>query len=276
MTKLFLKNTPSGERGPISRINQMKQPSEKPYVKSLSAILLQELQMRQEKNPRYSLRSFARDLQLSPAMLSLVINDNRRLSREAASRIAARLSLPILETIKERKADEAYQRAADEESLLSKWYILALFSLARFKNNSSTPEWIARRLGITPRQASKALNILIRLGLVEITHDRLRPVRHNIETQTDIPSKAIRDYHRQNLKRAIESLDKDVLENREIRSITLACSEKDMRLAKTYILNFTHRFCKKFETANATDVYTLSVQYIPATVKRIRQNTEEL
>ncbi len=268
MTNLPLQNKSVASRIGNLWVMRMKR-LENRFENSLGNALLVELRRRQEKNRRYSLRSFARDLRLSPAMLSQVINDNRQLSRATLARIAIVLNLPSLETLAQPAVDMSYHRPDDEISFVSDWYNTALFCLARLKGTQASPQWISRQLGISIRQAKKSLDNLIRLGLVEILNDQLKASRLNVETTTDIPSETIRGYHRQNLKRAMMSLENEPVERRDITSITLAFAEKDMKQAKEYIRKFSRRFTKKFEVPNATDVYTLAVQFIPATVKPV-------
>lgn len=56
------------------------------------------LRRRQNRNAAYSLRAFARDLEIAPAHLSQVLNGKRRLSPDLASRLASKLSLNIRQT----------------------------------------------------------------------------------------------------------------------------------------------------------------------------------
>src|ERR1700733_8832696 len=51
------------------------------------------LEERTSKNAHYSLRAFARDLELSPQMLSFVLNKKRDLSPGSAAEVAERLEL---------------------------------------------------------------------------------------------------------------------------------------------------------------------------------------
>lgn len=56
-----------------------------------------ELDQRKEKNPNYSLRSFARSLAMSPSLLSRVCNGSVKLSTKAASIIIARTDMHELD-----------------------------------------------------------------------------------------------------------------------------------------------------------------------------------
>src|SRR6185312_5868861 len=118
----------------------------------------------------------------------------------------------------------------------------------------ANPEWISRRLGISEAQAKRAVNCLCRLGLIEVRADHMVRIKSNFETATDVPSSVIRNIHRQNLKRAQISLERDSVQSRDITSMTLAFSEKDMNRAKEYLWKICEKFSKKFESMNGTDV----------------------
>lgn len=58
----------------------------------LRALLAQELARRQSRNLRYSLRAFARDLQLSPSFLCQILSSKRGFSSKSAERISSALA----------------------------------------------------------------------------------------------------------------------------------------------------------------------------------------
>ena len=58
---------------------------------SCRVILQQTLFSKQQKNRRYSLRAFARDLKISPSFLSEVLNGKYGISKQLAGQIADRL-----------------------------------------------------------------------------------------------------------------------------------------------------------------------------------------
>lgn len=55
------------------------------------SFLKQELDRRKEKNPFYSLRAFARDLEMSPQMVSQLLRGKRHLSVISVSKVADKL-----------------------------------------------------------------------------------------------------------------------------------------------------------------------------------------
>jgi plasmid maintenance system antidote protein VapI len=60
--------------------------------KNVSLTILNEtFSEKKKRNPNYSLRAFARDLEISASNLSTILNGKKRLSSEQACRIAVRL-----------------------------------------------------------------------------------------------------------------------------------------------------------------------------------------
>ena len=62
--------------------------------------LQQELERRCQKNPRYSLRSFAKYLEIDPSALSKILNGKRPLGKRLIRRFAFKLALTQEETLK--------------------------------------------------------------------------------------------------------------------------------------------------------------------------------
>jgi hypothetical protein len=60
-------------------------------MESIPAILRTVWLARKDRNRRYSLRAFARQLQLSPSFLHEILHGKKRLSRRTAERVASTL-----------------------------------------------------------------------------------------------------------------------------------------------------------------------------------------
>lgn len=240
-------------------------------------ILLTELARRKRANPVYSLRAFARNLGMSPAHLSLVLNGKKRLTPRLARESAERLSLspdersrflastvPGLE-FEDRKEDSERLLSEDEFKLISDWYHLAILSLAKTKKNIANPRLIGKNLGVDPILIKEALARLIRLGFLEIKNNKLVLTTAPLRTSTDVPSEAIRRYHRQTLNLALTKIDTVPVAKREFSAITMAVDVEKLPKAKLMIESFKRKLCKELETSSAQDVFTLSIQLFPLT-----------
>jgi len=239
-------------------------------------LLLQELTKRQTRNSAYSLRAFARDLGIGVTSLSDVLADKRNLSKTNLAKVMERLAVSPLE---QEKLWENYKenmsRSQDDEDralleedvfrMIADWHYLAVWSLAKVKNNQASPDWIAKRLGLTREQAEDAVERLIRLKLVRKAHGRLQRTSNSLSTTVDIPSAAIRKHHSQNLRLADESLQRDPVERREFGSVTMSVNPEKLAQAKAILLKTRKKISDLLETGEPTEVYTLSFQLFPLT-----------
>ncbi|MGE3260163.1 MAG: DUF4423 domain-containing protein [Bacteriovoracia bacterium] len=237
---------------------------------TITEILRQHLADCQAANPGYSLRAMARDLSVSPASLSLTIAGKRQLSRKNLELVAAKLGLSPMEVEKLRwdsprvSDDQARPRLLreDEFRLIADWYYFAILNLAKISNKAE-PAWISKRLGIPVIVAATALERLVRMELLEVSRGRLRRTSKPLSTTNDIPSNAIRNHHRQNLKRAELALENVAVERREFFTKTAAVNTKNLPKAKAAIRRFQDELIGLLENGDADEVYTLGIQLFP-------------
>jgi uncharacterized protein (TIGR02147 family) len=157
-------------------------------------LLRRELEQRMTRNPRYSLRAFAKDMKVAPALMSDILNGKRGLSRESATALSKRLGFTKTETevfcdlveskharskivrlqatarLKDRAAQGVVLKflTLDQEkfNLLSDWYHLAIVELMKTPNYKDDPAWIAKRLGLAAHQVSTALERMEKLSVI--------------------------------------------------------------------------------------------------------------
>jgi uncharacterized protein (TIGR02147 family) len=257
-------------------------------------ILSEDLEKRCEKNPSYSLRAFARDLNLSPSHLSGVLAGRYGLSREGASDIAKRLSLSKYETdlfiqsVESRHArskamrEQATKQLArlqrriktqgrlqlDQFRVISDWFHFAILELTYLKNFRSDIHWIAKALNIHPEAATGAVNRLKRMKMLTTEKPRWAPVTEVTETGCEIPSAAVKSYHAQILEKAGQALHLQPIEKRDFRSTVLAIRKEKLAEAKKALEKLHQDFCMDIsETSpgNMDDVYCLSTQLFSVT-----------
>lgn len=124
---------------------------------SFRVFLRAELARRCARNPRYSLRAFARHLGVDHATLSQWMRGRRMMSAQSIERLAARLRVPgrLVRVFVEHRGAEGPDFA-----------ILDLVGSGACRPDS---RWIARELGITVDEANVALQRLLRLQLLRMT-----------------------------------------------------------------------------------------------------------
>lgn len=143
--------------------------------------LEQEFQSRQEKNPRYSLRAFARFLGADHSVLSQILRGLRRTpagqirswarklkmtQEESAAYIAAE-HLPDAATT--RRHEQLRHWTAEGLSVATQrthWEIVRLSRTPRFQTDC---RWIAGKINSTVDEVNLALQRLLRLQLLEVS-----------------------------------------------------------------------------------------------------------
>lgn len=246
---------------------------------SYRKILEQELHIRSVKNPAYSMRSFARDLDISSSALSEIISGKRGLSVKKAEEIIDKMgSSPekknhFLDSVKSTKAafkkkslkdsTQALQIELDNFSLISEWYHFAILSLMKLSHFKSDKNWIANRLGITLEETTAALERLERLKIVEFKENKYTRQQEWLKTSDDISHHAIKAYHKEILLKAISSLELDPVEKREITAVTMPINSKKIPEAKIKIRKFKEDLSEFLIDGNSDRVYSFNLQLFP-------------
>ena len=253
-------------------------------------LLKTELGQRQERNSAYSLRAFARDLGTSAAVVSMIMQGKRAVTMDKAISYADRLKLSsekrqmllkavtedlhvrVDPTIRRTRAMEEQmsyvQIQMDQFSIISDWWHFGLMNLVKLKNFKSDVTWMSDRLGITPKDCSEALERLQRLGLMDCQDGKWIRTARPLETPTDVPSEVIRSFHRQNIRRALASIDDVEVEDRDITSIMIPTDKAKLAEAKRRIRLFRKEMAAFLGEVECDEVYSLNIQLFPQTGRK--------
>ncbi|MGZ3653762.1 MAG: TIGR02147 family protein [Bdellovibrionota bacterium] len=238
-------------------------------------ILRSEFSVRSHRNPRYSLRAFAKSLGVSHTLLSLAMSGRRPLSRKSALRIAERLELPperaatLLSSegrkpVPHRLAAEFALIDLETFNLISDWIHYAILSLIETKGARFEAKWIARRLGLNEMQAKVAMDRLVSLDLVQEVKGKWRRTHKPIKIENQKSTPNTRNFQRQLIEKALESLDRDPIEIRDFSSITLPMHPRQIPYAKERIRQFRRELAAELRQKDSPkEVYNLTVQIYP-------------
>jgi transcriptional regulator with XRE-family HTH domain len=236
------------------------------------------------RNRAYSLRAFARKLEISPAALSEILNGKRNVSKRLAERLVGNLVLPptesraILDLFPEpgesRRAapssrSQGSDPANDQFHVISEWFHYAILSLAETSDFRPDANWISARLNIKATDAQAALSRLERLRmLAPDSHGALRPTGLKIQAPEEVRALATRKAHSQNLDLAGRSLERDSSSERDFTGITMAIDVAKIPQAKRMIREFREQLSRVLEDGARNEVYKLCIQLIPLTHSR--------
>jgi uncharacterized protein (TIGR02147 family) len=257
-----------------------------PMVLTYKTILVEELARRKKANPVYSLRAFARDLDITAPQLSAVMNGRKGISAEAAKKLVAKLDLSNEEKTvflgsatalhsrlksERSRAAEQLQRFSDsaafqtiQESSLSvvnEWFYLSVLQCFDLRDFEPNHAWIAAKLGISPVEAERAVLRLAQVGLLKRKGSFFAQSQDYVRTP-DIPSRAIRAHLQEWLGIASRALEQQSIQERDFSSTVFAVDPARVPEFKSRLQAFREEFCHEASKGKAqTEIYSLSMQF---------------
>jgi transcriptional regulator with XRE-family HTH domain len=252
------------------------------YPPEFRLFLQEELVRRCKKNPRFSLRAFARTLDVEASALSKILNGKRSLTPRMLHRLSAQLGLGPDEVRRYEaslrpgraalrpplvKPAELRPLAADEFAVSADWYHDAILELVAVAGFQPSGPWIARALGITVSEANFAVERLFRLGrLAAGAGGRwLKTAGAPTKVVEPFTGAANRRLQRQILAQAQEALESVPAGARDQASVTVAVSRARLEGAKAKIRQFRRELSAYLEADGDVpdEVYQLSVSFFP-------------
>lgn len=245
---------------------------------------------RKKSNPRYSIRSYAKHLGLTPAYISMIFRGQRHLSQQTAITISKKLKWPsdkqkyfinLLE-FENSKSTESKEVArqniikleseniefnslhVDSFEVISSWYYSAIITLLTILKTKATIPIIAKRLKLNQVEVENAMLRLKRLGIVKNERKSWIGLYDYLRLKS-IPSDAVRNYHKQLLSKAATALDEQHFEERDFSNMTITVDKSQLKAAKKKIVDFHYEMAKLLEGREPTEVYQLSVQLFSLT-----------
>jgi len=267
----------------------MKTPIMIDYRKQLKEALGEKTALR----PGYSMRAFAKQVEISPSHLSRVLRGEKDLSPKSALKIALELDFNhekreqfldlvsyhsadphtkklLLERINKRLKGNLKQSLDDELfKVISDWYYLPLFEFTKAKGFKSDSLWIAKKFNLSVAEINAAIDRMESLSLLTRDSHGNLSVRSELQIQTtdDITSMAIRKHHKQMSEKAIQALQTQMTEEREFQSVHFAFSPNNIKRAKKMIREFADKFESELKPLSGEEVYQLNLQFFRLTKK---------
>lgn len=262
------------------------------------AILKKYLSRKQKANPRYSLRSFARDISVNPAFASRLLSGKQSVPAARLTRIAQVLELDALalKDLKKALAKEALAEiglsldeltepvqkksasvltfdekpfTAKEMSVLSPWYNLFILELATCTDFEGEPAWISKRLGIKKDEAKRGLDYLCSNGYLVEENGRLKKTGMQMRLPTRSSASIVRQFHRSVISRAIlemfRATDEASFKRRLITSASIAVNPANVEAAKERLASAQIEIGEILRDGPCTEVYGLNLSLFPIT-----------
>ena len=266
----------------------LKQPTPENTITDFRFFLQNELINRCKKNQSYSLRSFAKSLQIEPSALSKILNGKRVAREKTLTKLCNHLSVEPdqLEKFKlylknrkrvskenETSKTSFNELALDTFRIISDWYHYAILELVSVRGFVENEKWIAKVLGITVSEVNIAVERLVRLKFLKITKDGkwINISGGNTTMKNEFTAIAFRKLQKQILKKAIVALEEVPFEKRDQTSMTMAIDSHLLPEAKERITKFRRELCMFLQNNGKKDhVYNLSISLYPLTDMMIK------
>jgi len=254
------------------------------------SFLKEELVRRSKRNPKFSLRSLARMLGVSPSLISEVLSGKRNLTEDLATLLCSKLGFKDLErdffvtlvrveraknvqvkTILLRKLEQIAPEgmkprdlSVDQFIVVSDWYHFAVLRLLDIKDFNFTVANAAKVLGVRAMEIELALERMERLELVEKQGPgRYRKIDSLIRVQSTVPNEALRKYHSQLLQKTIEALTQQGPHERYTSTQNIALSSDQLKAAEKIFDSCLDELVKLSESRKSgAEVYHAGIHMI--------------
>lgn len=154
-------------------------------------------------------------------------------------------------------------------NLLSHWHYVAIYVLIDLHDFRDDYEWITKRLRkkVTHHQIDQAIESLKALSLIE--RDEFKGWRQTsgaLTTDEDILHLSVRQYHKDMLALALDSLKEDPAAVKEFNGVTLPIRKDKLPILKDKIRTFRKEINELASNMDELDqVYQLNIQLFPLT-----------
>lgn len=242
--------------------------------KTFFAYLDSQYEQRKLKNSRYSFRAFARLIGLDSSTFIALRKGRRKLGVKTALQILDRLGEKnslirrslLLSVAEGKPAENPYKVQLVKPHVAETWEFAPIFVILQGSGKSHVDmTQISQRLKITPKRTALVLRRMERAGLIEFSKDKIAlktSVSHEV-TSDEKTAAQTKKLHVEVLKKAIQSMDRDEPDHRELNTLAFCCSTKKLPLAKKMIDDFRYHLAQLMEGSGDEPVYELCIQLFP-------------
>jgi uncharacterized protein (TIGR02147 family) len=250
----------------------------------IPSILREHLRAAKRRNPRFSLRSFARKLGVNHSTLSQVLRGKRRLSARALQTVGKRLGLGE-ESIRacavgcgkrsnaknHRENIQKIHLDLDTFQLLCAWHHYAILELIHIREFKTDSRWIANTLGIAVEDVNIALQRLLRLGLLEMAaRDRWIDKSGDLEFHgATLTDQACDLMNQEILDLTADAVRLVPARHRVHRQMVVAVDSRKLPLLRALADQFMQELRSLVSEGEAQDdVYHVAISLFPVTILR--------
>ena len=225
---------------------------------------------KKESSSSFSYQAFSLRAGLkSPAHLRLVINGERNLSEKTLEKFCTGLGLKGKEKtyfeslVKFNQEEDTELKAKlflklnkirgvknqnqmndkEQSTLFLNWYYPILFELAQMDDFKLCENWIHQKIGqiVSKKDISKAIEVLISKGLLIKKEGRLLPYEGVLKSDDEVVNLLVRAFQKKMIRISLEKFE-GPLDNREMGSLTVSCSQDSFKALKSRLKDLIREF----------------------------------
>lgn len=237
-----------------------------------------EFEARKKTNPKLTIRSFARTLDIAPSTLLDVMTGKRHFRWTTAAKVGARLkwSSEQVRSMTEQIAFaqnselpesapmvvDAHLNSNNFESIAN-WHLVAILTLAGTEMNSADPGAIARKLGISTAQVRSAIDYLKETKYIQVANGKMKPLKPIGPFAIRYPSVKVIQYQKTLLKMAADALAKYPPRARLSLIRMIPLNREQLNILEALVWKFYLQLEKRARTMEQKDVYCIAIQCFP-------------
>ena len=221
---------------------------------------------------KYSLRTFAKEIQVPVSTLSRVMNGKLKLSPSSACEILKRLPESeksvnhLLFTLMKGEISLSHEEMNSAQYLfLTDWAYPAIFHSFFLADLERKPEALAMRFGLSVEKVHAVLEKMLEIGLLKRTEDnQLTPTTNRWTTSDQIPNHQIQEHHRQGLIHAMKTLESHGVEERDFTSYTFVGTDETYKDLKKQIRELYQKAaCVSAASESPNRIFKMAVHLYP-------------
>lgn len=238
-------------------------------------LITENFQQLKRRNPRYSLRAYAKKLEVSPGTLSEVMRAKLKLKPERMEKILYRLDIPVRRKnhllLKMGKTAHHERQIVSKEAalFLAPWPHRAALHFFDLETENLSAVELSQRLDISLAETKKCLNQLLKLELLEVNEkgDFRRPQKiwHTTDGENN---ESVRLTHLSNFeleKKAYQAFDKD---EKDFTAMMFAGNRAQLEHLRKEIRKLYEKTILTMENGPRDELYQISVSVYPIRFNR--------
>jgi len=244
-------------------------------------ILNNEFDKKKRINKHYSLRAYAKKLEIDSSNLSAILKNKRPLPQRRIHtfvkklnltktegelfRLSAQREATQIDKIRLSKIKKKYLVEKKYNNIIRKNIYYAFLQLIKTNDFNPNHDNICAKLNSTKSELEQVINELTELHFIKKCSKRgYKRVVSSLESSEDVPNSLIKESHKESMLEALKKIDIIDIDKRDYSSVTMAIDPLKINQAKAIIREFQDKLTSLLTSSeNITEVYQFNCQLYP-------------